>query len=89
MYLTFINSIKKNKIFTEEGQVKISCMHDHIQKLFKTSGAFNIHSAFKCNLSNTWLMMACIDRLVELGEIIEIKQEGVAGQNRVFVSFKD
>ena len=30
--------------------------------------------------------LACVDRLVELGEIKEITNGGVAGQHRVFIS---
>lgn len=33
----------------------------------------------------SWVRMAMVDRLVELGEIREVKQEGyVAGQRRIF-----
>jgi hypothetical protein len=35
---------------------------------------------------DTWDMLACMDRLVELGEIREVTMNGdVAGQHRVFV----
>jgi hypothetical protein len=34
-------------------------------------------------------MMACVDRLVELGEIREITPRHTAGQDRIFVSAKE
>jgi hypothetical protein len=34
---------------------------------------------------DSWTMLACVDRLVELGEIREIVQADVPGQYRVFV----
>jgi hypothetical protein len=35
---------------------------------------------------DSWDMLACIDRLVELGEIREIPQDHCAGQDLIFVS---
>jgi hypothetical protein len=34
---------------------------------------------------DSWTMLACLDYLVENGEIREITGSAVAGQNRVFV----
>jgi hypothetical protein len=37
----------------------------------------------------TWFMMACVDRLVELGEIKEVLRDNIAGQYRIFVKPKE
>jgi len=35
---------------------------------------------------DSWTMLACIDRLVELGELWEVVSQPVAGQHRIFTS---
>lgn len=38
---------------------------------------------------DSWLLLACVDRLVELGELREIPQTHTAGQDRIFVKTKE
>jgi hypothetical protein len=45
-----------------------------------------MQNAIKGVTGDTWLHLACVDRLVDLKEIKEITNENVAGQHRVFVS---
>ena len=42
--------------------------------------------AINCVGSDSWMMLACVDRLVELKEIREVTGNNVAGQHRVFMS---
>jgi hypothetical protein len=77
----------KEIIFTEDGQVMFLKIRDNVSRLLELSEAFSMSSVIKCVSGDTWKMMACVDRLVELGEIREITEPNkVAGQNRVFVS---
>lgn len=78
-------SNEKHKIFTEDGQVLFLKIRDKINFLLKKAGAINMSSAISGNTGNSWEMMACVDRLVELEEIREITESDVAGQNRIFV----
>jgi hypothetical protein len=74
-------------IFTEDGQVLFLEIRDRVKKLLGVSGAVRLEEAVKGSCGDSWHMLACVDRLVELGEIREIKQQGnVAGQDRIFVS---
>lgn len=77
---------EKPRIFTEEGQVKFLTIRDNVQRLLKAAGAFQLDHAITGVCGDTWVMLACIDRLVELKEIREVTGNNVAGQHRVFVS---
>jgi hypothetical protein len=77
---------EKAFIFTEDGQVMFLKIRDHIKNLLKVAGCFTSGKAMNDIPGDVWSKMACIDRLVELGEIVEVIQESVpAGQNRIFI----
>jgi hypothetical protein len=77
----------KKEIFTEDGQVMFLKIRDNANRLLKQSEAFSMNAVIKAVSGDTWKMMACVDRLIELGEIKEITEPNkVAGQNRIFVS---
>lgn len=77
-------------LFTEDGQVLFLQIRDRVNALLKTSGAVRMEEAIRESTGDTWQMLACVDRLVELGELREITGGDiqVAGQHRVFVSGK-
>ena len=77
---------EKTKIFTEEGQIVFLKIRDKTQHLLKQSGAIMMSNIINGISGDSWLHLACVDRLVELGEIEEITNGGVAGQYRVFTS---
>jgi len=77
---------EKQKIFTEDGQVVFLKIRDNVQRLIKQSGAVMMQNATSVVTGDNWMMLACVDRLVELKEIREITGDKVAGQHRVFVS---
>ena len=79
------NEDLKPTIFTEDGQIRFLKIRDQVQQKLKASGAINLESAITGIGGDTWQMLACVDRLVELGELREIKQGDVAGQYRIFV----
>lgn len=73
-------------LFTEEGQVLFLAIRDETQKLLKISGAARMQEIIRGQTGCTWRMLAAVDRLVELGEILELTNEKTCGQYRVFVS---
>ena len=88
-------TIQKKNIFTEEGQVLFIKIRDIVHRYLETAGAFTMGKviATQPNIANedkfnNWDILACVDRLVELGEIKEITDKKVLGQNRVFVENK-
>mgnify|MGYP006059121727 FL=1 len=77
---------EKSKIFTEDGQETFLEIRDKVQQLLKQSGAVMMQNIINGITGNTWLHLACVDRLVELRTIREITKDNVAGQYRVFVA---
>jgi len=76
----------KAKLFTDEGQRTFLAMRDRAKLLLKEAGAMTMEAAIRAGSGDSWLLLACVDRMVELGEIREIPQIGVCGQHRIFVS---
>jgi hypothetical protein len=76
---------EKSKIFTDEGQRLFLAIRDKVKTLLNNSGAARMQEIISGNCGNSWLMLACVDRLVELNEIKEISQN-TAGQYRVFIA---
>jgi len=72
-------------LFTDEGQRKLLQVRDHVAILLKTAGAIRMQEAVSKCTGSSWESLACVDRLVELGEIVEIPLENCAGQHRVFI----
>lgn len=78
--------VEREKIFTDGGQRLFLSIRDRVKKLLTEAGAVRMQEAISGHAGDSWELMACIDRLVELGEIREIQQEHCAGQHRVFVN---
>lgn len=76
---------EKQRIFTEYGQEMFLKIRDNVQRLIKQSGAVMMQNAISSVTGDSWMMLACVDRLVELKEIMEITSGNVAAQHRVFV----
>jgi len=76
---------QKSEIFKPENQTTFLKVRDYVGELLNNSGAFKMSSTFKNQTGDVWTMIAYIDRLVEIGEIREIPQNNVAGQDRIFV----
>lgn len=85
--MSYTYATERPKLFTEEGQMLFLAIRDRTHELLKQSGAVRLQEAAlnAGQTGGTWQMIACMDRMVELGELREIEQQGVAGQHRVFV----
>lgn len=76
----------RSKLFTEEGSLMFTAIRDHVKRLIRDAGACTMGAAIRGVTGDSWMMLACVDRLVELGELREITKDSyVAGQDRVFV----
>lgn len=76
----------KPRIFTEEMQPKFLAVRDRVKRLCKIAGVCTMGAIMNEGFGDSWETMACVDRLVELKEIREIKQgPSTAGQDRIFV----
>lgn len=79
---------QKPKIFTENGQVMFLKIRDNVNQILKVAGAVRMQEAIREVCGDSWMMLACVDRLVELRELTEITGSEVAGQYRIFISAK-
>jgi len=77
----------KPKIFTEENQKEFLKIRDRVHETIAIAGCISMGRA-SAGAGEIWERMAMVDRLVELGEIVEVKQVGnVAGQHRIFTKY--
>lgn len=79
---------QKEKLFTDQGQRMFLAVRDRVQELLKQTGAVRYIEAVKGIGGDNWLQLACVDRLVELGEIRDVNPKPDATQYRVFVGTK-
>lgn len=78
---------EKQRLFTDEGQKMFLKVRDHARTLLEHAGAARCQELMEgAGGGDSWQMLACVERLVELGEIREIPQERAATQCRVYVS---
>lgn len=75
---------EKEFLFTNDGQRMFLQIRDHVGRLLKDAGAVRLDKAISVATGDSWSMMACVDRMVELGELREITSNDVVGQHRVF-----
>jgi len=62
----------KPKLFTEENQKLFLEVRDRVFELLSEAGAIKLGAIMDEQIGGTWEMIACVDRLVELGEIKEV-----------------
>ena len=76
----------KEKTLTDEGVNALFAIRDRAHKLIDFAGACRYEVMLKgIHISDNWLALACVDRLVEMGEIKEVVIPGVPTQWRIFV----
>lgn len=79
---------ERPKLFTEAGQIMFLRVRDRVKTAVQTAGAVRMQEAMgAAGSGDSWTQLACVDRLVELGELREVTAGvGVASQHRVFVA---
>lgn len=78
--------VERPKLFTEDGLTLYVEIRDRVKRLLAEAGAVRADAAIKGSTGDSWLMLACLDRLVEAGELREVTDPKVPGQHRVFVA---
>jgi hypothetical protein len=72
-------------LFTEEGQIEFLAIRDRVHALLNDSGAFTQE---KLHIGgDSWFVLAALDRLVELKEIVCLR-ENCSAQYKVYASPK-
>jgi hypothetical protein len=86
-YMSYSYQACRPFVFTEEGQRNFLKIRDKAKELLSLAGAVSSQHLIACVTGSAWDHLACIDRLVELGELIEIPNpESSAGQHRIFIA---
>ena len=79
--------IEKLKLDTAEGKHVFYHVKETIKNLLSLAGAVRMEEALNKISGDSWTQIACMDRLVELGELKEITDgHDACDQDRVFVS---
>jgi hypothetical protein len=78
---------ERASIFTESGQAMFLEIRDNAKRLLSEAGAFRFQELTRSVAGDSWAMLACVDRLVELRELREVTTgQSVAGQHRIFTT---
>jgi hypothetical protein len=67
--------IERPKLFTEDGQMMFLKIRDAAHRLLSEAGAFRQQEVPRGVTGESWMMQACLDLLVELKEIVELKRD--------------
>lgn len=86
--MPYLYEVERRNVFSEEGQVMFLKIRDKAMELIKQSGCAMMDWIIAGNTGDSWTMLACVDRLVELKELEEINYGRCAGQHRIFVAPK-
>jgi hypothetical protein len=74
---------EKPRLFTEDGSVTYTQVRDAVHALLRQAGAFRQDHLRVAG--DTWTTLACLDRMVELGELVKLRPEGSCwGQYQVY-----
>lgn len=73
------------QLFTDQGQRMLLGIRDRANKLLTDAGAATMGRIIAEASGDSWQMLACVDRMVELGELREVEQGYVMAQDRIFV----
>jgi hypothetical protein len=87
--MSYCYETEKPRIFTEDGSRDFLKMRDAAHELLEIAGAFRQQEVIHRSgvTGDSWLTIAYVDRLVELGEIVELKRD-CWGQYKVYTSPK-
>jgi len=74
----------RDVLFTECGANTLQKIQDNVDSLLDGRRCFIMVEAFDGVCGDSWTLLACIDRLVEIGKIHEIPTDDELTQHRVF-----
>lgn len=75
----------KPKLLSQEGFTMLLKIRDHTKSLIETVGCARLQEIINCTAGDSWMMIACVDFMLERGEIREITKPSDFTQHRVFV----
>lgn len=86
--MSYSYQVQRPNLFSEKGQIMFLKIRDFANKALEHSGAVRMDCLMDAAPSgDTWDMMACVDRMVELGELVEVSGSDSCGQYRIFTRY--
>lgn len=83
----YIYEHERKKLFSDEGQKLFIKIRDQVNRMLDVAGAVRMGHATQLppgiGAEDGWTLNACVDRMVELHELVEIPTHG-RGQDRIF-----
>lgn len=84
--MSYVYADHRAFVFTEEGQKDFLKVRDKAKELLTKSGAVTSQYLTQDLTGLSWNHLACVDRLVELGELLEVQNPHHHwGQHRIYV----
>lgn len=84
--MSYVYTEQRPELFTEHGTAVLLAIKDNVTRLLGQAGAVRAQEVFaKTPSGDTWLSLAALDYLVEIGAIREVTDGSTWGQYRVFV----
>ena len=78
---------ERSFVLTDEGQRSFLRVRDFAAKCLKNSGAVTTGVLMGvASAGDSFKSMACVDRLLELGEVSEVSSPNYAWQDRIFIN---
>lgn len=75
------------KLYSPEGLALFTEIRDRVKRLLKDAGAVTMGKAIAGSTGDSWEMLACVDHMVENGDLVEITDPAnTPGQHRVFIA---
>lgn len=85
--MSYNYTTERPSLFTDEGQRQFLKVRDKVNNCIKLAGAVRMDAAIANCIGSSWEMLACVDRMVELKEIVEVTGDKCAGQYRIFTRY--
>lgn len=76
--------IEKPWLFTDDGQREFLKIRDRLRELTDLAGACSVYALLCKSSGESWKLLACIDRLIEIKEAQYLRTEG-SFQNRILI----
>ena len=86
--MSYSYQIQRPFVFTEKGQEMLLAMRDIARQHIEQSGAVCYAAITRVHSGSRWDILACVDRLIELGDLRRLDNIWGGTQDDVFISSK-
>ncbi len=82
--MSYSYEVERERLFTEEGQRVFLKIRDQVNYHLRESGAIRADKAFQGLAGDSSQFHACLDRMIELGELQLLSPDNVWSQYKVY-----